>query len=299
MPRQAERVDQVSHGTSHGFDCIEVSMKFLMIVDDPDIARYASENGVDRLFVDLEYIGKDVRQKGMATWKSKQTLEDVTKIREAAPEGHLLVRINPLHDGTKAELDEVVARGADSIMLPMFRTTDELARFFDLLGDRAEALPLVETNHALQAIPDMIAQLPLTGLHIGLNDLHLDLGLDFMFQPIANGLLDAPCAALRERGIDLGIGGIARAREGIVSPEYLLGEHVRLGSSAAILSRSFHREAKKLNEIQENMDFPAEVAKLRAIYAEFQMQDVNDLERNRQETCNRINDVVALLRNRK
>lgn len=274
-------------------------MKFLMIVDDPDVARYASENGVDRLFVDLEYIGKEIRQKGIATWKSKQTLEDVTKIREAAPDGHLLVRINPLHDGTKGELDEVLARGADSIMLPMFRTTDELARFFDLLGDRAEALPLVETNHALQAIPDMIEKLPLTGLHIGLNDLHLDLGLDFMFQPIANGLLEAPCAALREHGIDFGIGGIARAREGIVSPEYLLGEHVRLGSSAAILSRTFHRQAKDLNELQENMDFPAEVAKLRAIYAEFQIQSVNDLERNRQETCNRINDVVALLRHQK
>ena len=87
-------------------------MKFLMIVDDPDIARYASENGVDRLFVDLEYIGKDVRQKGMATWKSKQTLEDVTKIREAAPDGHVLVRINPLHDGTKAELDEIARQRA-------------------------------------------------------------------------------------------------------------------------------------------------------------------------------------------
>ena len=274
-------------------------MKFLMIVDDPDIARYASEHGVDRLFVDLEYIGKDVRQKGMATWKSKQTLEDVTKIREAAPEGHVLVRINPLHDGTKAELDETIARGADSIMLPMFRTTDELARFFDLLGDRAEALPLVETNDALQAIPDMVAKLPLTGLHIGLNDLHLDLGLDFMFQPIADGLLDAPCAALRAGGVPFGIGGIARAREGIVSPDYLLGEHVRLGSSAAILSRTFHREAQSLADLQENMDFPGEVAKLRAIYAEFQAQDADALEQNRKDTCSRINDVVALVRKQK
>jgi len=274
-------------------------MKFMMIVDDPDIACYASENGVDRLFVDLEYMGKDVRQKDMASWKSKQTLEDVTKIREAAPEGHVLVRINPLHDGTKAELDEAIARGADSIMLPMFRSTDELARFFDLLGDRAEALPLVETNDALQAIPVMVAKLPLTGLHIGLNDLHLDLGLDFMFQPIANGLLDAPCAALRAHGIPFGLGGVARAREGIVSPDYLLGEHVRLGSSAAILSRTFHRQVQNLNEMKKNMDFPAEVAKLRAIYAEFQKQDVNELELNRKETCSRINDVVALLQKRK
>ena len=274
-------------------------MKFLMIVDDPDIARYVSENGVDRLFVDLETIGKDVRQKDMGTWKSKQTLNDVSKIREAAPEGHVLVRINPLHGGTKAELDEAIARGADSIMLPMFRTTDELARFFDLLNDRVEALPLLETNDALLAIPDIIEKLPLTGLHIGLNDLHLDLGLDFMFQPIADGLLDGPCAALRAKGVPFGMGGIARAREGIVSPDYLLGEHVRLGSSAVILSRTFHREAQSLAEMQGSMDFPAEVAKLRAIYAKFQTKDSDGLEQNCTETRSRINDVVNLVSKRK
>lgn len=274
-------------------------MKFLMIVDDPDIARYVSTNGVDRLFVDLEYIGKDVRQKGMATWKSKQTLDDVAKIREAAPDGHVLVRINPLYEGTKAEVDGAIARGADSIMLPMFRRADELARFFDLLRDRAEALPLVETNDALHAIPKFVETLPLTGLHIGLNDLCLDLGLDFMFQPIAGGLLDVPCSALRAGNVPFGIGGIARAREGIVSPDYLLGEHVRLGSSAAILSRTFHREAQCLAELQENMDFPGEVAKLRAIYAAFQAQDADALEQNRKDTCNRINDVASLLRKQK
>jgi hypothetical protein len=274
-------------------------MQFLMTVDDPEIARYASDNGVDRLFVDLEYIGKDIRQKGINSWKSKQTLEDVTKIREAAPKGHVLVRINPLQEGTKAELDEAIARGADSIMLPMFRTTDELARFFDLLAGRTEAVPLVETNSALQAIPEMVEKLPLTSLHIGLNDLHLDLGLEFMFQPIADGLLDAPCAALRSGGVSFGIGGIARAREGIVSPDYLLGEHVRLGSSAAILSRTFHREAKSLAELQENMDFPGEVAKLRAIYAGFLAADTATLEQNRKETYSRINDVVALVRKQK
>lgn len=274
-------------------------MKFLMIVDDPSIARYVSKNGVDRLFVDIESIGKDVRQKNMGTWKSTQTLEDVSKIREAVPDGHVLVRINPLHEGTKSEIDEAVARGADSIMLPMFRTIDELARFFDILQDRAEALPLFETNDAVQAIPDIIEKLPLTGLHIGLNDLHLDLGLDFMFQPIADGILDAPCAALREHNVPFGLGGIARAREGIVSPEYLLGEHVRLGSSAAILSRTFHREAKNLAEMKKSMEFPAEVAKLRDIYAEFKRVDADSLERNRKETCNRINDVVELVRKRK
>ena len=183
--------------------------------------------------MDLEYIGKAVRQGGMDTWKSKQSVEDVTKVREAVPEGHILVRINPLHEGSKSEINEVVARGADSVMLPMFRSIDELARFFDLLNDRVEALPLVETIGALNAIPEMVAKLPLSGLHIGLNDLHLDIGLDFMFQVISNGVLEQPCMVLRENEIPFGIGGIARRRRYRQS-DYLLVTCVRIFCSDLI-----------------------------------------------------------------
>lgn len=274
-------------------------MTFLMIVNDPGIARFAHDSGVARLFVDLEYMGKDVRQKGLDTWKSRQTAADVTRIREAVPEGHLLVRVNPLHDGTGAELDDVLARGADSVMLPMFHGADDLARFLDLLAGRAEAVPLVETAAALAALPDICARLPLTRLHIGLNDLHLDMKLDFMFQPLAEGMLDEAAAMLCAHGIRFGIGGIARAGEGIVSPEHLLGEHVRLGSDAAILSRTLHRGAPDVQTLRAGMDFPAELAKLQAIYAGFRQADAATLERNRIETADRIRDVVTLIRNKR
>ena len=58
-------------------------MEFLLIVSDPGIARFAYDSGVARLFVDLEYIGKDQRQKGLDTWKSKQSPADVTRFRES------------------------------------------------------------------------------------------------------------------------------------------------------------------------------------------------------------------------
>jgi 2-keto-3-deoxy-L-rhamnonate aldolase RhmA len=273
-------------------------MLFYMIVDDPGIARFVSENGVDRLFVDLEYMGKEDRQKGLDTVKSRQGPEAVSRIRAAAPDGHVLVRINPLHGGSKAEIDDAVARGADSVMLPMFRSADDLARFLDMLDGRAEALPLVETKAALDALPGIAARLPLERLHIGLNDLHLDMGLKFMFQPIADGTLEDGCTALREAGIAFGIGGLARAHEGIVSPAILLGEHVRLGSSAAILSRTFHRGAENLDSLREEMDFAAEVATLRRIRRDFQAMDATALERNRQLVADRVGDVVHLLSGR-
>jgi hypothetical protein len=274
-------------------------MTFLMIVNDTDIARFAYESGVTRLFVDLEYMKKDLRQKGLDTWKSRQTTHDVTRIREAVPEAHLLVRINPLHEGTASELNDVLARGANSVMLPMFHSQDDLARFLDLLADRAQAVPLVETAASLAAVPQMCESLPLTRLHIGLNDLHLDMNLDFMFQPLADGTLEEAAEALRVHGIHFGIGGIARAGEGIVSPEYLLGEHVRLGSDAAILSRTLHRGAPDLKSLQAEMDFHAELTKLQAIYADFHNANAARLERNRIETADRIQDVVNLIRKKK
>tara|TARA_R110002012_G_scaffold47399_1_gene124223 strand:+ start:32444 stop:33301 length:858 start_codon:yes stop_codon:yes gene_type:complete len=274
-------------------------MTFMMIANDPGIARFAHDSGVARLFVDLEYMGKDIRQKGLDTWKSRQTAKDVTRIREAVPEGHLLVRLNPLHEDTRIELEDVLARGADSVMLPMFHSYDDLARFCDLLADRAEAVPLVETAAALVAVPKICESIPLTRLHIGLNDLHLDMKLDFMFQPLADGTLEDAAQVLRDHNIRFGIGGIARAGEGIVSPEYLLGEHVRLGSDAAILSRTLHRGAPDVHSLQAEMDFPVELAKLQAIYAGFHTADATRLESNRLETANRIQDVVTLIRSKR
>lgn len=271
-------------------------LTFLMIVDDAEIARFVHDSGVDRLFVDLEYIGKDARQGKLDTWKSRQTLSDVSRIREAVPSGHLLVRVNPMHEGTLAEVEEVLSRGADSVMLPMFRTQDELKRFADIVNGRAEVLPLVETADALRAVPEICDTVPIGRLHFGLNDLHLDLGLRFMFQPLVMGLLDDATAALRTSKIPFGIGGLARVGEGLVSPEFLLGEHVRLGSDAAILSRTLHRRATSLDRLRDDMDFPEELKRLRAIFARFHKAGTEEIEENRVETTKRILEVVESMR---
>lgn len=255
-------------------------LRFLMIVEHPGIAAFVAAHGVDRLFVDLEVMGKADRQGHLDTVQSVLRSADITPLREAAPDANLLVRINPLHQGSGNEIDEVLARGADAVMLPMFHDTDTLSRFFDLLGGRAEAVPLFETVGAVDALPEMIGKVPLTDLHIGLNDLHLERGDPMMFTPLAEGVLEEAAAALRGAGIPFGLGGVARAGEGAVPPELVLGEHVRLGSTAAILSRTFHRRAPDPETLQRTMDFPAEIAKLRRIYHDF-VGHPGQLEENR------------------
>ena len=54
-----------------------MALKLMYITNRPEIAQIAETAGVDRIFVDLEYIGKLDRQGGMDTVQSHHTLDDV------------------------------------------------------------------------------------------------------------------------------------------------------------------------------------------------------------------------------
>lgn len=241
--------------------------KLFLITNNPEMAAYAVSCGVDRIFVDLELLGKHERQGHLDTVISSHTLEDVVRIRSVVPSGQLMVRINPMNESSTSEIDSVVAAGADVIMLPMFTTPAQVADFTAAVAGRARCSLLVETLSAAKHLRECVRVPGVDEVHVGLNDLHLELKMDFMFEPLANGLVDEMATVLRSEGIPFGIGGIARVGEGMLPAELLLAEHVRLGSTAAILSRTFHRQAQDVREIREQMDFPAEIRKLHEAYA--------------------------------
>ena len=136
-------------------------------------------------------------------------------------------------------------------------------------------------------------------MHLGLNDLHLELGMDFMFEPLANGMVDELCAVLRAAGVPFGFGGVARVGEGLLPAEVIMAEHARLGSTGVILSRTFHRQAASVAEIKAQMDFPSEVAKLRAAYAAQLHADSEQLKRSRDAVQRGVRAVVAAVQARK
>lgn len=269
------------------------TLRFLMVVNDPAVARHAADNGVDTLFVDLERIGKALRQPRPESWKSSQQAEDITRIRQAAPNAELLVRLNPLHDGTAGEVEDAVARGADCLMLPMFRRADELARFQDLVRGRAQVVALFETIESLAEVEQIVAQGPPERAHFGLNDLHLALGQRFMFEPLAAGLIDPPAAILRAAGVPFGVGGVARMGEGSLDPGLLVGEHVRLGSNWAILSRTFHRQSETLDAFVASTDLARELALLREAYSRFANADAHVLAANQAAVRRAVETAVA------
>ena len=97
-------------------------LKLMYITNDENVAKIADKHGVDRIFVDLEQIGKQERQGGMDTVQSKHTLDDVKKIKKCLNNSELFVRSNPIYQNSKEEIDTIVENGADVIMLPYFKT---------------------------------------------------------------------------------------------------------------------------------------------------------------------------------
>ena len=229
-------------------------LKLMYITNRPEIAQIAETAGVDRIFVDMEYIGKTERQGGMDTVQSHHTVEDVARIRGAIDKAELMVRCNPIHRATSEysssaeEIDGIVKNGADIIMLPYFKSATEVKTFIDLVGGRARALPLVETPEAVESIDEILDLPGVDEIYIGLNDLSLGYHKKFMFELLADGTVEKLCFKFRQKGIPYGFGGIASVGKGLLPAEKIIREHYRLGSTSAILSRSFC-DVNKINHM--------------------------------------------------
>ena len=59
-----------------------MSLKLMYITNRIDVAKIADETGVDRIFIDLEYIGKEDRQQGLDSVKSYHTVSDIINIKK-------------------------------------------------------------------------------------------------------------------------------------------------------------------------------------------------------------------------
>lgn len=235
-----------------------MALKLMYITNHPKVAQIAEAAGVDRIFVDMEYIGKSARQVGLDTVQSHHTLLDVAAIRNSICKAELLVRCNPIHDAsegvmsTEEEIDGIISNGADIVMLPYFKTPDEVKRFIAAVRGRAQAMLLLETPESVACIDDILCLPGIDAIHIGLNDLSLGYHMKFMFELLTDGTVERLANVFRQKGIPFGFGGIASLGKGLLPCEYVIREHYRLGSGAAILSRSFcnYEKVGDLTEIE-------------------------------------------------
>ena len=227
-------------------------LDLMYITNNSEIALIAEKYGVSRIWVDLETLGKEERQKGMNTVKSHHSIEDVRQMSKILTKSELMVRINPWNRNSIAEINEVISAGAKRIMLPMWKTFSEVDMFLKTVNKRVSTTLLLETREAVECLDEVLEHCLIDEIHIGLNDLHLSYGLTFMFELLTNGIVEALCAKMQRKGIKYGFGGIACIGEGLLPAEKIVMEHKRLGSTRAILSRGFcPLENKSINEIKK------------------------------------------------
>lgn len=272
-----------------------MSLKLMYITNNKDVAAIADKNGVDRVWIDLETLGKEERQKGLNTVKSHHRISDIAIIKPVLKNAEMLVRINPINENSKEEIEKVIQNGADNIMLPMFKTKNEVEKFLNYINGRTKNILLLETKEAVENLDEILSLTGINEVHIGLNDLHLAYKKKFMFELLANGLVDKICNILNTKNLKYGFGGIARIGQGTLPAENILTEHYRLGSQAVILSRSFcNCEEKSLKEIE--IIFNLEVNRIREYEKKFSTFTETDFNNNKLKVMELVNKIVSTIR---
>ena len=270
-----------------------MAIKLMYIANEPRIAHIAEKNGVDRIFVDLEVRGKAERQCHVNSVKSHHSLDDINRIKETLTASELLVRSNAIFPGSQQEIDEIVKRGADIVMLPMWKSVDDAKRFRDYIGGRAKVMLLLETIPAEEALDEVLKLDGIDEVLIGLNDLHLQYGLKFMFELLSNGKVDELMGKLKASGKTCGFGGIARLNEGMISGRNILTEHYRLQSNMAILSRSFC-DTQKITDLEEiERIFDKGVREIRDYEAFLAARDEEFFRKNHEEVVQKVGEIVG------
>lgn len=210
-------------------------MDLFLFTVDPQWGHDVVAAGAAGIVVDWERRGKLRRQAGEGTQINGDTPEDLSRMRAATP-GRLVCRINGFGPWTAGEVADAVARGADELLLPMVRSTEEVDRTLDIVAGRCGLGILIETQDAVDRAAEL-GRRPLSRIYVGLNDLRIDRRSTELFAPLVDGTVDAVRAQVP---MDFGVGGLTLPGRGFPVPgELLAAELVRIGTRFTFLRRSF------------------------------------------------------------
>ncbi len=213
-----------------------------LFTNNPDLAQAGNDAGINRIGLDLEKIGKANRQDTNKAWVSDHQSYELQAIRDKLTRAALFARTNPIHAGSRNEINYLIDQGVDVLMLPMFRTVKEAATFIDLVNGRAHVSLLVETVTAAMRLREIIRLPGIGEIHFGLNDLYLDMKLSNHFEVLTSGLLDMLSDTMLTVGIPFGFAGIGRVNDNRlpIPGDLVYAQYPRLGATRALVSRVFY-----------------------------------------------------------
>lgn len=216
--------------------------KLTLWTNDPALAARADAAGVDRIGLDLETLGKAERQPAkLGTWISPHSPDQLPALRAAIQRGKLFSRINPINPGSRDEINLLLDYGVQVMMLPMFKTPEEVATFVELVDGRCEKVLLLEHRDAADRVEEIVKVPGLTEVHVGLNDLTLSLKMSNRFAVISSDLMDRVSRAVNVAGLRFGVGGLGRTGDNDVPipSDLIYAQYPRIKASAALVARAF------------------------------------------------------------
>jgi hypothetical protein len=260
-------------------DAFGKEFRLTLLTDDPLLAAAADQAGVNRIGIDLEFLGKTERQAGLNTRIERHDFNDLARISKAIHRADLFVRVNPIHAGTQAEIETALELGAQVLMLPAFRTAEEAGIFSRTIAGRARVQVLVEMAPAAVRIREILEVPGIDEVMIGLNDLRLQMGVANHFEMLASPLVDMLAAEVHKKGLPLAVGGVGRVddRSMPVPTDLVHAQLPRLGATGAWLARVF------TDGVPPGWDFTEAIASLRSRLSEWAAKSPEELEQARAE----------------
>ena len=196
------------------------------------------------------------------------------------------------------EIERAIEAGADIVMLPFFHSVQEVKDFVKFVNEgnehckrKAKVCLLLETPEAAILLDEILNVPGIDMIHIGLNDLHLAMGMKFMFQLLTDGIVEQLANKIRAKGIPFGFGGIASLHGGALPGAYVLKEHYRLGSSMVIVGRSFCNTNVITDLDEVRRIFNSGIAEIRELEAEAQ-RAVDYFSKNHQHVVEAVDKIV-------
>ena len=248
-----------------------LKLEFWIFSNDIKNSTKYIEAGVTHICIDIEINGKEERQIGRNGVISRHNLDDLNGLSKKIGTKNSICRINPLYSESINEINKSIEYGAGSIILPYFHSVKDIKRFIEIVDGRTRTIGLVETMSSFMRLPEIINIKGLDCIHIGLNDLSLNLNFDDMFEVVKNGWMEIVYQAFfSKKDINFGFGGISTLNDsGCKYPALeILRHHKRCNSDSVILSRRFLSYCKKKsgdNEVQYWNILKEEITRIKSL----------------------------------
>lgn len=267
------------------------AMNLMMPVETPKEAVEAQAVGIERAFYDMEFIGSLDRHYGRNAAFACRPIDIIPEIKKQLSSTELVVRVNSDKSYSKIEVEKAIKYGADILMIPMVIDQHQVEEFVKMVGGRAKVCVMIETAAAFSRLTRILKVNGVDEIYVGINDLHLSMGLSHVLEPLRDSLIDYVAEKCNMAGIPFGFGSIARIGDGIVPAECILGEHIRLGSTSTLLAKTFFYP-ETASRVSRQFNLGEEISLIRETLASIDKWNQTELSENHLRVVNILDEIA-------